>query len=65
MQAGIIRPTDLNVIRYFLTRPVFNYAAGVQSELYPDTVRELSDPIQMIMDAILQPDVYQEWLSQH
>jgi len=63
MQAGILRSTDLNLIRYFLTRPVFNYAAGVQSGLYPDTAQGLTDLTQMIMGAILQPNIYQEWLT--
>ncbi|VDG25438.1 TetR/AcrR family transcriptional regulator [Lactiplantibacillus mudanjiangensis] len=60
---GILRPTDLNFLRYFLSRPVFHYAEGVRANLYPDTPAALADLTAMIMGAILQPTVYRDWLQ--
>ncbi|WP_143462379.1 TetR/AcrR family transcriptional regulator [Levilactobacillus enshiensis] len=58
----VLRTTDVNFLRYFLSRPVFHYAAGVQQQLYPDTPDALADLTKMIMGAVLQPAVYQTWL---
>lgn len=59
---GILRPTDLNFLRYFLARPVFHYAAGVRAHLYSESPAALADLTAMIMGAVLRPEVYQDWL---
>lgn len=57
----VLRATDPNFLRYFLTRPVFHYADGIRAGLYPDTPVGLNDLTAMIMGAVLQPDVYRAW----
>lgn len=68
LQVGVaqqlLRAVDLNFIRYFLARPVYHYAAGVRSGLYPDTPQSLADLTAMIMGAVLQPAAYRAWLAQ-
>ncbi|AYM04001.1 TetR/AcrR family transcriptional regulator [Levilactobacillus yiduensis] len=59
----VLRNADLNLSRYFLARPVFHLAAGVQSGLYADTPQNLTDLTTMIMGAVLRPAAYQSWLA--
>ncbi|WP_053072635.1 TetR/AcrR family transcriptional regulator [Lactiplantibacillus herbarum] len=59
---GVLRKTDLNLLRYFLTRPVFRFAEGVRQGLYTDTPKNLTDLTNMIMGAVLLPATYQNWL---
>ncbi|WP_341779035.1 TetR/AcrR family transcriptional regulator [Levilactobacillus sp. HBUAS70063] len=62
VERQILRSVDLNFHRYFLTRPVFHFAQGVRAGLYADTPAELATVTTMIMAAVLQPAVYQEWV---
>ncbi|GEO70322.1 TetR/AcrR family transcriptional regulator [Levilactobacillus acidifarinae] len=57
VRQGILRPGGLNLLRYFLTDPVYHYAELPQSD-------EAGLPVltQMILGAVLQPDVYQQWV---
>ncbi|KRL98312.1 TetR/AcrR family transcriptional regulator [Levilactobacillus hammesii] len=59
----VLRPINLNLHRYFLTRPVFNFAAGVQSGVYQNGEQGLATVTTMIMAAVLLPTVYQSWLG--
>ncbi|MFC6179839.1 TetR/AcrR family transcriptional regulator [Lactiplantibacillus daowaiensis] len=65
IDAGLIRPTELNLIRFFLTRPVFHYAAGIQNGLYPASDQGLDDLVNMLMAAVLLPSAYRDWLAEH
>lgn len=58
----VLRPVALNFHRYFLTRPVFHFAQGVRSGRYEATP-DLTTLTTMIMGAVLQPTVYQDWLT--
>ena len=62
VSTGVLRQTDLNLLRYFLTRPVFSFADGVRQGLYTDTPENLIDLTNMIMGAVLLPAAYQNWL---
>ncbi|SMS15452.1 TetR/AcrR family transcriptional regulator [Levilactobacillus zymae] len=59
VQRGLLRPDSLNLIRYFLTDPVYHYA-----ELATSNEAGLVNLTQMILGAVLQPQAYQDWLNQ-
>jgi len=54
---------DINLLRYFLTRPVFHYATGVQSGQYAADEAGLNALIAMVMRAILTPAASTAWLK--
>lgn len=60
----ILRDTDLNLLRYFLTNPVYRYAEMVRTEQLPASEAGLANLTAMIMGAVLRPAVYQAWLTQ-
>jgi len=63
VQTEVFQPVDLNLIRYFLTRPVFHYAAGIQSGLYSSIAQGLNELTAMVMRAVLTPTALKAWLA--
>ncbi|BDZ30529.1 TetR/AcrR family transcriptional regulator [Lactiplantibacillus sp. WILCCON 0030] len=61
IQTQVFQAVDLNLIRYFLTRPVFHYVSGVQAGDYPADPQGLSALTAMILRAILTPTAYHQW----
>ncbi|AVK62283.1 hypothetical protein C5Z25_11080 [Lactobacillus sp. CBA3605] len=59
----LLQPVALNLLRYFLTRPVFHYAEGIRAGQYAETPATLAALTTMVMGAILRPTVYLDWLQ--
>ncbi|ETY72722.1 TetR/AcrR family transcriptional regulator [Lactiplantibacillus fabifermentans] len=60
---NILQPVDLNLLRYFLTRPIFHYAEGRRHGLYSATTTSIDELVVMVMGAVLQPTPFQTWLQ--
>ncbi len=57
----VLRPVDLNLLRYFLTQPVFHFASGVTNAQYADTPTSRQQLTTMLMAAILTTPAFTDW----
>lgn len=60
---SVLWPADLNLLRYFLTRPIFHYAEGIRKGLYTATTTSIDELVVMVLGAVMQPQPFQAWLQ--
>lgn len=59
----ILRPVAVDLLRYFLTDPVYRYADMVRAEQINATPEGLRQLTAMVLGAVLRPTSYQDWLT--
>lgn len=57
------RAMDMGTLRYFLTEPIYNYVRRLNRRQVTPEETPLDQIIIMIMSAVLEPQVFEEWMA--